>query len=269
MKPLGPTIAAAFAVALVLGACSGDEPPAAPASKAPKAVTTVSPAPSATPSPTPSTLVSGNCPNEAAVASNSLDRVSGPLIGDVDGDATPERIYLAVDDTGSPGCQAFVVVSGTAISSAPVADWDPAAGLPAPSLNRLVQIDGRPGAEVVVNLAAGASTQFVGVFSVAGGSFERLTTDRRADPSIPADEFAFGGSVGHLDAVDCTTDGDVVVSSAVPKGARYQVERRFYSPRGAALDLDDAKTQRPEVAASAIDRFPEFASSPFGSCPPA
>jgi hypothetical protein len=252
---------------LLLGGCSDDRP----AQKAP-----ISPTPSEIQTSTPTaaegspTEASGSeCSNEAGIAANALDRVSGPLIGDVDGDGVPERVFIALDDAGPPGCQAFVVVSGTATTSAPISDWDPATGIASPTLNLLAQIDGRPGAEIVVDLAAGASTQFVGAFSVAGGTFERIeTTDTRSNsPAGSGGLFAFGGSVGHLEAVDCTTAGEVILSSASPKGNRYQLERRFYSPEGAALSLQSAKTERRVVSATAINTFPEFGASPFGSCP--
>ena len=267
MTPFGKVALAVGGTALVLLAgCSGDEPRRT--ARAPRATAAPSPAPSATvaPSSAPSAAVSGSCSNEAEVASNALDRVSGPLIADVDGDATPERIYLSMDPKGPPGCQAFVVISADSTRSTAIADWDPAGALSAPSLNEVVQIDRRPGAEIVINLAAGASTQFVGVYSVFGGSFERLATQDRGDSGAAADLFAFGGSVGHLEAVDCTADGAVVLSSAIPKGARYQVDRRFYIANGPSLSLQVARNETEVVAAAGIDRFPEFAASPFRSC---
>jgi hypothetical protein len=152
----------------------------------------------------------------------------------------------------------------------PIEGWDPSAGVAAPSFNGLYQIDGRPGAEVVVLLAAGASTQFVGAFSAGGGIIERLATSTTDEASSGSNDlFAFGGSVGHLEAVDCASNGRVVVSTAIPRGQRYQVTRNFYRPSGATLELVPSDDRRPVVSLEGIQDFPEFASSPFGSCPPA
>ena len=249
----------------LLAACSDDEPDA----RAPVTAPVETPA-------APSTVIPVESPSAASVADcagvdpgDALHRVSGPMIGDVDGDGAPDHVYLTLDAAAPEGCRAFVFVSGVAAFAAPIQDWDPAAGLSSPSLNRLVQIDGRPGAEIVVNLAAGASTQFVGAWSGFGGDLQRIVAgDRAGDPSTGGGSlFAFGGSVGHLEAVDCTTVAEVVISSAIPKGARYQVDRRFYNPEGASLKLNVAKTEHPIVSAERVNDFPEFGASPFGTCP--
>jgi hypothetical protein len=257
-------VAVVLVVAWLLAACSNDEP-LARAPQGPPIDTTLAPsiAP-ATFAPTPGV---SDC--SGADPANALNRVSGPLIGDIDGDGAPDHVYLTLDAGAPEGCRAFVVVSGVATFAAAIDDWDAAAGLASPSLNRLAQVDGRPGAEIVVNLAAGASTQFVGAWSGFDGRLERIVADDRAgDPATAGGTlFAFGGSVGHLEAVDCTPTAEVVISSAIPKGARYQVERSFYHPDGASLKLDIAQTEHPVVSANEIDDFTEFGASPFGTCP--
>jgi hypothetical protein len=258
-------VVAVTATAALLAACSSKDKPVERAtveSPAASVVPVVTEAPAASP-----TEVATEC--SGADPTDALKRVSGPLSGDVDGNGAPDQTYLTLDAAGSPGCQAFIVVTGAATFAAPIEDWDPAAGLTSPSLNRLAQIDGRPGAEIVVNLAAGASTQFVGVWSVAGGLFDRIVAQDRGGDAATAGGtlFAFGGSVGHLEAVDCTATGEIVISSAIPKADRYQVERRYYHPVDAALELDIAKTQHPVVTAEKVNDFPEFGASPFGTCP--
>lgn len=263
-SPVRVIVMAVFA-SLVLLACSDDEPDfrARPDVTLTSSPVVVTPPPPEVPSP----VVEGDCPNQAEVASNALSRVAGPLIGDVTGDATPERVYLSLDSSGPAGCQAFVVVAETTTVSAPIEGWDPSAGIASPTLNGLVQIDGRPGAEIVVNLAAGASTQFVGVFSASGGTIERVVTTGDDQTSGGADLFAYGGSVGHLEAADCTTDGLIVLSSAIPKANRYQVNRRFFLPSGATLELQAAASRRSVVTLNELEDFPEFRASPFGTCP--
>ena len=261
-----------IAVALaagVLAGCSEEESPP-PTTQPEVPLTTLPPATAATPVAEPSVPPAGECANQGDVAVNPLNRIAGPLIGDVTGDATPDRVYLSMDEAGPAGCQAFVVVSETVTLVAPIEGWDPSSGLTAPRFEGLHQIDGRPGAEIVVHLAAGASTQFVGAFSATGGIIERIETTATDEASSGSgDLFAFGGSVGHLEAVDCTEDGLVVVSSAIPRGQRYQVTRSFYAPSGATLEPSTPATRRAVVALEQVEDFPEFASSPFGSCPPA
>lgn len=248
--------------------CSDDEPEPRSAPE-PEPLVTLSPVATAPATEVPSVAPAGECPNQAEVATNPLNRSAGPLIGDVTGDATPDRIYLSLDQAAPAGCQAFVVVSETTTLAAPIEGWDPGAGVPSPSFNGLYEIDGRPGAEVVVLLAAGASTQFVGAFSATGGVIERLTTSTTDETSSGSNDlFAFGGSVGHLEAVDCA-ESRVVVSSAIPKGQRYQVTRSFYEPSGPTLELQASASRRAVVSLQELEDFPEFASSPFGSCPPA
>jgi hypothetical protein len=261
-------VAVAVALVLVAPACSDDEPDVRARPKPPVVITPSVP-PTNSPLEVPSAPPDSACPNQADAA-NPLNRIAGPLIGDVTGDATPDRVYLSLDEAAPPGCQAFVVVSETTSVAAPIEGWDPSAGVASPTFNGLFQIDGRPGAEIVVNLAAGASTQFVGAFSATGGVVERVTTSSTKETSSGSNDlFAYGGSVGHLEAVDCASGGTVVVSSAIPKGRRYEVSRSFYRPSGPTLQLQSSDSRRSVVAANEIDDFPEFASSPFGSCPPA
>lgn len=250
----------------MVAACAEDEPPARARPESP--LTTATAAPTLVSPTEEPPVAAGDCPNQAEVATNPLNRTAGPLIGDVTGDGAPDRVYLSLDEAASAGCQAFVVVSEPASLAAPIEGWDPTAGVTSPTFNGLFQIDGRPGTEIVVLLAAGASTQFVGAFSAAGGTIERVTTSATDEASSGANDlFAFGGSVGHLEAVDCASDGRVVVSTAIPRGQRYQVTRNFYRPSGATLELATAGDRRTVVSLEEIEDFPEFASSPFGSCP--
>jgi hypothetical protein len=235
----------------------------------------VSPSARSSPAATPTSA----CPNESAVASDVGLRIGGPLSGDVSGDGTADEVFLHLDESAPMGCQAFVVVESEAgVRAAPVWLLGVDGGLPAPSLSLLVQIGGEGGAEVLVNEASGASTQFVGAFTMTGGSLQRLRLGEAtgAGPLGAGMEglFAFGGSVGHLEAVDCTSDG-IVVSVAVPAEGRmalargiYEVTRRLFEVSGATLVL--VSTERARLPIDDLNaEFPEFARSPFLSCPPA
>lgn len=254
---------------LGLQACADDDPDVR-AEPEPPVVLTPSVPEVPTITEAPSVPPAGDCPNQADAATNPLNRTAGPLIGDVTGDGAPDRLYLWLDQAAPAGCQAFLVISETTPIAAPIEGWDPSAGIASPTFNGLYEIDGRPGAEIVVVLASGASTQFVGAFTASNGFVERLRTSATDETSSGNNDlFAFGGSVGHLEAVDCTEDGRVVVSSAIPRGERYQVSRNFYEAAGAILQLQASASRRAVVTAQEIEDFPEFARSPFGSCPTA
>lgn len=236
-----------LAVCLALVACSGDaEPP-----------TRSAPETTAAPVPDPA------CPNQEAVVTDVSLRTGNPGSGDVDGDGAEESVSVYYDPQGPPGCQGFVAAeSSEATIAGALETWRGEFGLPMPTLNALQDVDGRDGDEVIVNMGAGASTQFVGIMVADDGILRQVTTDvpGQAAPGM----LAFGGSVGHLDALDCAPGGGVVASSALPDGDAYRVERTFYALSGAELIREDREVER--VALEKIDRFPEYAASPFGSC---
>ena len=169
---------------------------------------------------------------------------------------------------------AFIVVElgNVTVVAAPVWEVGAEGGLPQPRIHGFIDIDGRPGTEVLVDEAAGASTQFVGAFAAVEEDLERVTAEGGVAPGAGpvADLFPYGGSVGHIEAVDCTTDG-IVVSTATPSGSSadagsvaYEVERRFFSFDGVDLEEEDVETET--VPIEELNRFPEYESSPFGNC---
>ncbi len=220
------------------------------------------------------TATTAACANEAATAADAARRLGTSVQGDVNGDGTIETIALALDPAGAPECSAFVVVDlGTEIAAAPVWEAGPESGLPQPRINGLENIDGRAGDEILIDEAAGASTQFVGAFTFIDGDLKRITARGGiAEGEVAGFEnlFPYGGSVGHIDAVDCSGDG-IVVSTATPSSDQdelargiYEVERRFFTLDDGTMEHDE--TQRSEVAVDELDRYPEFGSAPFGSC---
>ena len=225
---------------LLPAACDGGTEPASRADPAP--------------APTPA----DSCADETGAV-----RKEGTLEGDVDGDGEPDIITLLVNETGSRGCKAFVVVdTATEDLLVPIADENIEFSLGFPTLNVLAEIDDRPGMEVVVDITAGASTAFAGVFSAAGDSLERIRVDAEALPY--GDLFPYGGSVGHLEGSDCAPGGGVVISVATPAGKRYRLERSFFTFSGPALEHGDSDRRRIDI--EALQRFPEFAGPPFASC---
>ncbi|HEX2196719.1 MAG TPA: hypothetical protein VHJ76_07310 [Actinomycetota bacterium] len=235
---------AALAVCLLLAACSDDPERAAMPTPAPPAV---DPA----------------CPNQEAVVGDASLRAGTPASGDVDGDGEPEEVAIHVDPDGPAGCLAFVVAESSGGSLAgPLETWREDFGLPVPTINTLVDVDGEPGDEVVVNMGIGASTQFVGIVTARDGALVQVTTRGLEDAGEGV--FGFGGSVGHVEAVDCTGSGEVVSSFAAPAGKRYRVERRYLDFDGTKLVFDRREVER--IAIEELDRLPEYPASPFGSC---
>jgi len=209
------------------------------------------------------------CANEPVIAADASRQLGTSARGDVDGDGIEDQIRLAADPEGPEGCTAFVVAEiGGSVASAPVWEVGREGGLPQPRIHGFADIDGRPGNEILVDEAAGAATQFVGAFVLVDGDLQRITADGGIVPEAGpfADLFPYGGSVGHAEAVDCTKDG-IVVSTAVPAASgsmRYEVERRFFTYDDGTLDKADVVTET--VPSQNLNRFPEYASGPFGSC---
>ncbi|MFN2488546.1 MAG: hypothetical protein ABR529_02150 [Actinomycetota bacterium] len=207
------------------------------------------------------------CPDRSE-AIEARHRTGGRVPADVDGDGTSGSVWLAVDPSAAAGCRALVVARAAETTwIAPIRDFDELAfetlGLPA--LSAVVPIDDRPGAEVVVDVTAGASTTLVGVFTLHEGALVQVALSGRGAPDN--DLLPYGGSVTHVYAVDCSADGAVVVSEASPRGRRYVVRRWFYEPRGATWTAPrlESETVRPKHLGS---MFPEFVSSPFLGCRP-
>lgn len=254
-----------MAALLLLAACDrGTEEARRVETPAPPPSVPVVTEPPVTPAPSPV------CANEATIAGDPARQVGGSTSGDVDGDGAADSIHLASDPAGAVGCSAFVVVDvGSSTLAAPTWELGAQGGLPQPRVNSLAQVDDKPGLEVVVDEAAGASTQFVGLYTFDGGDLKRVTISGGTKSEIASgttDLFPYGGSVGHLDAVDCSEQGGVVISSATPSSTAtvYDVTRRFYSLSGTKLKLDDEKSA--SVPIDQLNRFPEFAAGPFGSC---
>jgi hypothetical protein len=197
------------------------------------------------------------------------NRIGGELSGDIDGDDQPDSVTLSFDEEGDVGCQAFLVAElGDTSVVAPIWELGREGGLPRPRLHGLAQVDDEAGFEIIVDEVAGASTQFVAVYGYDEGSIEKLEAKGVADGL-----FAYGGSVGHIEAAGCAAGGDIVVSQALPGQTRrslnnslYDVTRRFFSASGAAYERDRVERHR-DVPLKNLERFDEFGTAPFENCP--
>ena len=234
--------------------------------------TDVDPAPAPSPMSRAPTLA---CSNQDAVARNDDLRSGGVLTGDVTGDGSEDRVSIRLDPQGASRCEAFLVVeSGDSVTAGPIAGVGSEGGLGDPSLNSLAEINGEGGLEIVVNEAAGASTQFVGVFTFEGDGLARVMSEGgEAELWTGASQglFPFGGSVGHIEAVDCTRGG-VVVTGGTPAEGRAAMEQGIYVVVRRVLEIEGATLGTADVVRAKVpidelaERFPEFETSPFGSC---
>lgn len=218
-------------------------------------------------SPTPEISATSACPKEIEIIGSDENRLPGDLEADVDGDGAPDQVSLFEGD-GGLGCEAFLTVStGRSTVSTPVADdsFSLEGGLP--SLIGAAQIDGREGNEVIVRLLAGASTEFMGLFSMGGGDLHRITVQKGEFGNV----FPSGGSVGHLEQSDCGDDpGSILVVTAVAQGDTYLVRRAAYNFNGGAFAPDANASGERSVPLEDLgtDAVPELSSgAPFGSCP--
>lgn len=256
----------------LLGAACSDAPDPRSARPSPNERSR-SPAAAGNPSPA-ETSTPGSCSNEAAVVTDRTGQIGDSAQADVDGDGLIDQVAVVADEDGSRGCRAFVIadLGGGGVAVAPVWEVGPEGGLPQPRLNSAVDINSDGRDEAVVDEAAGASTQFVGVFTFVDGDLQRMSAEGRALSSDVGgvELFGYGGSVGHLDAIDCAARGRVVVTQAVPTSdpnaaaGVYEVTRRFAEVNGATLGL--VYVERTATRDTSFARFPEFAGSPFAGC---
>jgi len=211
---------------------------------------------------------STSCSNEEDLGTDESAH-KGELRGDVTGDGEADDVFIAVDEKAELGCRALLFVSSAdSISAASLDGGDTDLGLGLPALEGIKQVDGVGGGDLVVNMAAGASTLFAGVFVFADGGLEQI----RIEGSQPPVEnlVAHGGGVAQLSAANCGDDGGVLVSTAIAEGRRYRVDRHTYEFDDGVLARDPARDETRRVRPQSIPlSFPEFAGPPFSSCPDA
>ena len=251
-------MSAALVAAVALVSCSGEPEPPAGA----RATTTPTPSESATEAPSPTGTPTPPCAAEIEAG----ERLPGGIEGDVDGDGTVDDVFLVRSDSAAAECRTLLVVEGAATTYAASTD-DPAMpySLLQPRLNRLAHVDDAGGAEVLVDVESGASTQFLGMFTIADGLLQRV---RLEGDSGLGDLLPYGGSVGHIEASNCpldrVEDQDVVIAVATPRGPRYLIERTYYDLVGATLVPVAREEERLPV--EALSQEHDYVTSPFGSC---
>lgn len=180
------------------------------------------------------------------------------VCGNVDGRAGEERVGTEIRG----GTAAWLVVR--------FADHSTARRLVSEDLdveqtfvNGLAALDRRPGLAIVVTVHEGASTAFGQLFRIESGALRRIPV-----PGTAGGEFAYEGSVGHFNVIDCARkrSGMIWVSGyGLDGSSRYIQERALY--RLAADKLVAVRHERSRPGLSDAGRFPEFAEpQPFPRC---
>ncbi len=265
--PLRGALSLFVAVSLLLAGCTEDpasdvlvtpaasESPAAIPSPASSVPPSASPQPSATPGP---------CVEQTAAL---LDQPEHPaeLRGDVDGDGVEDAISIARNQDPDPLCATVIVVqTAVGTSALPVGEPDIPAGTGLPQLVSVRQVDGRPGAEVVVRLLAGASTEFYGLFSVRGGRLAPLEVESEGAGKDSSPR------VGALVIWTGSTAPSPARSSSrwLPhRGTSTRSSAGTSASRGTCCCAPLGPPETLRVAGEQLSGLPEFIRSPFGSCP--
>lgn len=241
--------------------CDGSEPdpPQAP-DRSPVA------SPSTTEPSSPPDSQAHRCPNEGDIV-ESDEVIGGAVRGDIDSDGEPDdRAFLVSDGEGVLGCRNFLVAEfhGERLVT-PTTEEGVQYALEVPRIHAIVQIDGDGSAEILVDLEQGASSQFLGMFTIVEGDLERVVVQENTDFG---NLFPYGGSVGHFEASNCVDHprADVAVSVAIANTTDYTIRTRLYDLRGAAL-FPLPRPQQPAITVGDdLDRAEGFATSPFGEC---
>jgi hypothetical protein len=191
--------------------------------------------------------------------------VRSSFVGDVDGDGARDRVFVRVDDWAPARCMLHLVVRRrhgrplVARLRPPMVSAEANRQLTWPTVAGLAEIDKQRGAEIVATVDAGASTFFLGVFTVRRNRLIRMR--------IPgyAQTFSSLGSLGYYSGVDCV--GDLVVATDVDRTVRpVTVQRRFFRVVGTRFVLVKRRAYSFEWNVP-LPRFPGLSDDgPFVSC---
>lgn len=188
------------------------------------------------------------------------------LVGDVDADGRRDRVSLRVDGKRPARCRHLLVVritgGVTAVATVPPLPW-PGTD---PRLLLLVEVDGRPGLELVITLTSRAAVYRPGaVFTLSQGELLRLRLERVPVPELFPfyDEFPAG--------VDCAGQpGTIVVTQGLiadEGDGFWDITRSFYRAAGARFAFVRDERFQVEVGPEAKLRWPEVRGDPFLRCP--
>jgi hypothetical protein len=207
-------------------------------------------------------LLSGPDSHRAACppASGLRDSVCGNL----DGKAGEERIGIEI--RRGPTAWLVVRLANHSIARRLVSDDTENQAYDAEHqtfVNGLAAVDRSAGLAIVVTVHEGASTAFGQLFRIERGTLRRIPI-----PAMAGGEFAYEGSVGHFNVIDCARmrSGLIWVSGyGLDGGSHYIEERTLYRLVADRLVPVRHESSRPVFADAG--RFREFAEpQPFPHC---
>lgn len=197
----------------------------------------------------------------------------GLMRGDINGDGNRDEVWIAARRVNGR-CRYFVKADMGAARDRKILRGEGADRFALRHFSRvaaMVELDLVGGKEFPVVLNQGASTVFVGVYTIRANEIRRGRFD---GPGAPDDDLlGYGGSVGGQIASDCARHrppGQIINSTALYKSDinRYRVKRRWFATEGVSTHFErtpqptDKRTVRP----SHLSDFYEFRNNPFGSC---
>lgn len=190
----------------------------------------------------------------------------GPLVADVDGDGSADRVYALGRRIVLRGtCRYFLVVktdSSTYRARVRAGELGlhrfslPAFFIP----QSAAQLDARPGLELLIGVHHGAAVVFGTVYTINGGSLVGLDI---SDEDV--DTFGYEGGLCCGGALNC--EGDAIVYAEYGRamnGRGYAVTRRFYEVSASSLVRTREESHR--LGASGLDQFKEFGGRALSHC---
>lgn len=187
-------------------------------------------------------------------------------------DGRSARIRIIAAEEFPPECRYFLAVElpdGEAFYAA----VSPVEGVPSvPEVLMAAEVDGEPGAEVVVDIGGPGHPHRTGVVFTFDGTNLVAMSIRGADPggTHPSYSVPLGGEFAA--GVDCAGEPGAIVATSgsfADEGnddRHYDITREFYRADGAVFEAFDRETFKVEVGEER-ERWPETADDPFRSCP--
>lgn len=221
------------------------------------------PAPGPAAPPEPKVVTGSACPRETALVGSALRRDEG-VAADVDGDGAPDRVVVATDEQGQPGCRAFVgtrTATGSTYSTAMADAWGPRMPPFPPEVMGVPVLGNGTGAEIVVDTHARADGALAQLFTLTDAGLVQVRVPGGEDGSFLVE----GGGVRFPYGAGCRTDGSLLVSRAAARGQTFEVTQRVYTLDGDRLT--ETGSTKTDVPGNDLPReFPEFFAPHFGAC---
>jgi hypothetical protein len=187
--------------------------------------------------------------------------LSDSLCGNLNGKTGQERVGLAI----RPGHSIRLVVrfADHSVSKQLETQDKPSEIGEQAFVNGLAELDARRGLAIVVTVHEGASTAFGQIFRLEHGALTTIPV-----PGLGDGEFAYEGSVGHFDVIDCARRGSGLIwisGYGLNGGSRYVQGRALYRLESRHLVQVRHEGSRPTLTEAG--HFPEFAEpQPFPHC---